>query len=230
MLLLLNDGLPFGLPGPPATRTVLKKASRNLRPSPQRTPSERDEWLAEMGYAVAQRKWFDPTEADRAEIRAALGDNGAFAKFSDANEALLFSVIITLQRKLEVHGENNRFEKELAVEVSKAHDLLSVVGNKMREAGWTTAAEARQINEAADILLLRIATEPGAFDGRTAGSRRKQDEAISIADCLKPFKAVVHGVKAVDWDDLGARIARYMSGKKIDPGSLKRRRQRARAT
>jgi hypothetical protein len=36
-------------------------------------------------------------------------------------------------------------------------------------------------------------------------------------------------VKADDWLDLEARLARYMSGKKIRPEGLKRRRQRARA-
>ena len=214
---------------------VLKKAGCNIRPpgqKPRRTPAERDAWLAEMRYVVAQRKRFDPTEADKAEIRAAFGDNGAFAEFSGAAEDDLFSVVLTLGRKLEVHGENARLEKELAAEVSKIHCDLSVVANKMREVGWTTDAEARLINEAADILLgiiQAIATVPKAFDGRTVGSRRKQDEGVAIAECLKPFRAVFHGVKADDWRDLEARISRYMSGKKIDPYSLKRRRQRTRA-
>ena len=53
---------------------------------------------------------------------------------------------------------------------------------------------------------------------------------MTIANCLKVFKAVVPGVKADDWHDLEARISRYMSGKEIDPDSLKKRRQRARAT
>ena len=214
---------------------MLKKVDYNIRPSgqkPQRTPAERDAWLAEMRYAVVQKKRFDPTEADRAEIRAAIGDNEAFAKFSDANEAKLFRDILTLGRKLEVHGENARFEKELAAEVSKTHGLLSVAADKMREAGWTTAAEARRINEAADILLgiiQAIAAEPKAFDGRSVDSRRKRDEGVSIADCLKGFKAVVHGVKEADWRDLEGRIARYTSGKEIDPDTLKKRRQRTRA-
>jgi hypothetical protein len=209
-------------------------AGYNICPTgqkPQRTPSEREAWLAEMRYVVAQRKWFDPTEADKAEIRAAIGDNGAFAKFSAADEVELFSVFLTLGRKLEVHGENARFEKELAAEVSETHGRLSVVADKMREAGWTNNAEARQLNEAANTLLgisQSIATVPRAFDGRTVRSRRKWDEGVSNANCLKLFRARVPGVKADDWRDLEARLVRYMSGKKIDPDSLKRRRQRAR--
>jgi hypothetical protein len=220
--------------GSPATRTVLKKAGYNIRPSgqkPQRTPAERNAWLAEMGYAVAQKEIVDPTEADIQEMRAAIGDNGAFAKFSDANKALLFSFMLTLRRKLEVYGENVGFEKELAAEVSKTHGRLSVAADKMREAGWTTAAEARQINDAADILLgiiQAIAAEPKAFNGRTVGSRRKRDEAMTVDNCLKVFKAVVPGVKAKDWRDLEARISCYMSGKEIDPDNLKKRRQRTR--
>jgi hypothetical protein len=213
----------------------MKKAGYNIRPSgkkPRRTSSERAAWLAKMRRAVAQKEIFDPTEADIQEIRAAIGDNGAFAKFSKANEALLFSVILTLGRKLEVHGENVRFEKELAAEVSKTHGRLSVVADKMREAGWTTAVEARRITEAADILLgiiQSIAAEPKAFDGRSVGSRRKRDEAVTVANCLKGFKAVVPGVKANAWHDLEARISCYMSGKEIDPDILKKRRQRTRA-
>jgi hypothetical protein len=231
LLLLTRGGLPMGYPSP-VTRIVPKKTGYNIRPSgqkPRRTPSERDGWLAEMRYAVAQRKMSDPTEADIAEIRAAIGDNGAFAEFSDPNEAALFSVMLTLRRKLEVY----RSEKELAAKLSKAHGLLSGVADEIREVGWTTAAEARQINEADNILLgiiQSIAGEPKVFDGRTVGSRRKRDEAVTIANCLKPFRAVVPGVKADDWLDLEGRLARYMSGKEIDPGSLKRRRQRARAT
>ena len=196
-------------------------------------PSERDAWLAEMRYVVAQRRWFDPTEADTAEIRAAISDNGAFAEFSGADEAELFSVFLTLRRKLEIHGENVRFEKKLAAEVCKTHGRLSVVADKMREAGWTTNAEARQLNEAANILLgisQSIAAEPRAFDGRSVGSRRKRDEGEAVANCLKPFRARVPGVKADDWYDLEARLVRYMSGKKLKPESLHKRRQRTRAT
>jgi hypothetical protein len=58
---------------------------------------------------------FDPTEADILEMRAAIGDNGAFAKFSKANETLLFSVMLTLRRKLEVYGERVRSEQERAL-------------------------------------------------------------------------------------------------------------------
>jgi hypothetical protein len=186
-----------------------------------------------MRYVVAQRKWFDPTEADKAKIRAAIGDNEAFTKVCPAAEYDLFSVILTLRRKLEVYGENVRSEKELAAKLSKAHGLLSVVADEMREVGWTTAAEARQINDVADMLLgiiQIIAAEPRVFDGRTVGSLRKRDEAVTIANCLKPFRAVVPGVKADGWLDLEARIAHYMSGKEIDHDSLKKRRQRARAT
>ena len=216
---------------------MLIKVGCNIRPlvqKPRRTPSERNAWLAEMRYVVTQKKRFDPTEADKAEIRAAIGDNGAFAKFSDANlGAKLFSDILTLGRKLEVHRENVRSEKELTAELPKIHSRLSGVADKMREVGWTTAAEARQINEAADILLgiiQAIAAEPKVFDGRTVGSRRKRDEAVTIAKCLKCFKADVPGVKADDWRDLEARLVRYMSGKKISSEGLKGRRQRARAT
>jgi hypothetical protein len=77
---------------------VPKKAGYNIRPLTRRTSSERDAWLAEMRHAVAQKGMFDPTEADILEMRAAIGDNGAFAKFSKANETLLFSVMLTLRR------------------------------------------------------------------------------------------------------------------------------------
>jgi hypothetical protein len=223
-------------PGPSAKRTMLKKVGYNIRPSgqkPRRTPSERDAWLAEMRYVVAQKRWFDPTEADKAEIRAAIGDNEAFAEFSAADGTLLFSIILTLQRKLEVHGENARSEKELAAKLPKAHGLLSVVADKMREAGWTNNAEAWLLNEAANILLgiiQAIAAVPRAFDGRSVGSRRKRDEGVSIAACLEPFRARVPGVKADDWHDLEARLIRYMTGKKLKPESLHKRRQRTRAT
>jgi hypothetical protein len=118
--------------------------------------------------------------------------------------------------------------------LSKAHDLLSVAASEMSEVSGTSVAKAGQeIDEVAGTLLgtiRRIAAEPKVFDRRTIESRRKRDEAVTIANCLKGFKTVVRGVKAGDWHDLEARIARYISGKEIDPDSLKRRRQRARAT
>jgi hypothetical protein len=229
---------------PSEARIVPKKAGYDIRSSrqkPLRTSSEREAWLAKMRLAVAQKEMFDATEADIAEMRAAIGDNGAFVKFSDANEALLFSVMLTLRRKLEIYGERVRSEQQRAgpllsvlAKLSKAHDLLGVAADEMSEVSGTTVAEARQeINEVARSLLgtiRRIAAEPKVFDRRTIESRRKRDEAVTIANCLKGFKAVVRGVKAADWLDLEGRIVRYMSGKEIEPESLKRRRQRARAT
>ena len=214
----------------------------------RRTSSERAAWLAEMRRAVAQKEMFDPAEADIAEMRAAIGDNGAFAKFSDANKALLFSVLLTLRRKLEVYNERLKFEQEPADPLLKAlvgvvaavdnsHGVLGKVANERSEVKGITVSEAwRKIIEFANMAVFlgegtqTIAAEPKVFDGRTVGSLRKRDEAVTIANCLKPFRAVVPGVKADGWLDLEARIAHYMSGKEIDHDSLKKRRQRARAT
>ena len=167
-----------------------------------------------MRRAVAQKEMFDPTEADIQEMRAAIGDNGAFAKFSDANKALLFSVMLTLRRKLEVYGERLKFEQEPAGPLLKAlvgvvaavdnsHGVLGKVANEMSEVKGITVSEAwRKIIEFANMAVFlgestqTIAAEPKVFDGRTIGSRRKRDEAMTIANCLKVFKAVVPGVKA----------------------------------
>jgi hypothetical protein len=135
--------------------------------------------------------------------------------------------VLTLRRKLEVYGESAMSEKERAAKLSKIHGLLSVAADVMNEVGLTTDAEALQTPLG---FIQRIAAEPKVFDGRTIGSRRKRDEAATIANFLKVFKAVVREVKAVEWLDLEARIARYISGKKLEPESLHKRRQRARAT
>ena len=58
---------------------------------------------------------------------------------SDANKALLFSVMLTLRRKLEVYGERVRFEQERAgpllsvLQMSKTHGLLSMAADEMSE-------------------------------------------------------------------------------------------------
>ena len=226
-----------------------KKAGYNIRPSvkePRRTSSERAAWLAKMRRAVAQKEILDPTEADIQEMRTAIGDNGAFAKFSDANKALLFSVTLTLRRKLEVYGELLKFEQERAgpllktlmavvADVDNSHGILGKAADEMSEVKGITVSEAwRKIIEFANMAVFlgestqRIAAKSKVLDGRTIGSRRKRDETMTFANCLKVFKTVVPGVKADDWHDLEARISCYMSGKEIDPDSLKKRRQRAR--
>ena len=86
---------------PHATRIVPKKAGYDVRPSGQKAPKDvigGAAWLAKMRRAVAQKEIFDPTEADIEEMRTAIGDDGAFADLSDANKALLFSVMLTLRR------------------------------------------------------------------------------------------------------------------------------------
>ena len=89
-----------------------RKGWLHIRAFEPKDASERDAWLAKMRRAVAQKEMFDPTEADIAEMRAAIGDNRAFEKLSDANKALLFCVMLTLREQLEVYGEHAMFEQE----------------------------------------------------------------------------------------------------------------------
>ena len=142
---------------------------------PRRTSSERIAWLAKMRLAVARKEMFDPAEADIAEMRAVIGDNKAFAKFSGANETLLFCVMLTLKRKLEVYGERVRSEQErtgagrsVLAKLSKVHGLLSAAADEMNEVGGTIAAGA-----AGDKRGRRRAAGKYSKDcGRAKGLRR----------------------------------------------------------
>ena len=58
------------------------------------------------------RAMADPTDDDKQEMRAAIGDNQTFAKLLDADKDRLFSAMLTVRRRLRIDDELVKFEEE----------------------------------------------------------------------------------------------------------------------
>jgi hypothetical protein len=206
-----------------------------------RGPSfERAAWLTSMLRLSDQKALVDPSDGDIQEMRAAIGDDPAFAKLSDANQALLFSAMLTIRRRLKIYDELVKFEEEqpgpllsaltaIVAVMPNYHGLLSVVADEMSESEATAVSEAWgkivEFHNMADFLreiISRISAEP-AYDRRTIRSRRQRHEAVMIRDCLKIVGVDLrktgpdeYGSEGDEGLKLAVRIVRYTSGK--EPG------------
>jgi hypothetical protein len=166
-----------------------------------------------MLHLADQKVLANPTDAHIQGMRAAIGDDPAFAKLSDANKALLFSAMLTIRVRRQIYDELVKFEHEdpapllrsitdVVATMPKYHSILSVVADDMSENYGMTVSESWQtitgIANAADMLrqsLERISGEvcqrrtgkPKVYNGHTIRRLQQQYETVAIRDCLRAF-------------------------------------------
>ena len=198
-------------------------------------PFEGIAWLAKRRRAADQKKLSDPTEADIAEMRAAIGDDPTFEKLSGADKTLLFCAMLTIREQLKIYGELAMFEEESAPAVLDALVRLKLaipnasvpfraVRDEMSEERGITVLEAEQkiveFFDMADYVLKKFQEIVAKPDIRKVRSQHMRHEAAMIADCLERLGVEVplsgeddHGSKGSPGIMLAVRIVRYTSGR-----------------
>ena len=139
---------------------MTKKASGDISLMAQGPSFERAAWLATMLRIANARAMADPTDDDKQQIRAAIGDNQTFAKLLDADKDRLFSAMLTVRHRLQIYDELVKFEEEepgpllspltaIVAAIPNYHGVLSVaadeIGGGLRNQRWRGVAEDSRI-------------------------------------------------------------------------------------
>ena len=229
-----------------------KKTSGDISLMAQGPSFERAAWLATMLRIANARAMADPTDDDKQEMRAAIGDNQTFAKLLDADKDRLFSAMLTVRRRLQIYDELVKFEEEepgpllsaltaIVAAIPNYHGVFSVAADEIGEVHGTSVGEAwRKIVEFADIAQLlrdviqRIAAKPECLRQAHNTSRRQRHEAVMIRDCLKAVGVDLHktgpdeyGGEGDEGLKLAVRIVRYTSGRQPELHAFRTRLSRA---
>ena len=220
------------------------------KPSPwllDQGPFEGIAWLAKRRRAADQKKQSDPTEADKAEMRGAIGDDPTFEKLFGPNKSLtesLFCEMLTIREQLKIYGELVMDEEESAPAVVDALVRLKLaipnasvpfrsVRDEMSEERGITVLEAEQkmveFFDMADYVLKKFQGIVAKPDIRKVRSQHMQHEAAMIADCLERLGVEVslsgeddHGRKGSPGIMLAVRIVRYTSGRRTTTGAFRK--------
>jgi hypothetical protein len=209
-------------------------------------------WLTNMLHLADRKELADPTDGDIQEMRAAIGDDPAFTKLTDANKTFLFCAMLTIRHRLRIYDELVKFEEEepgpllsalkaIVAAIPNYHGVLSVAADEISEVSETSVAEAWQkIFEFANMAQLlhdviqRVASGTRVYDKRTMRSRRQRHEAVMIRDCLKLVGVNLrktgpdeYGMEGDEGLKLATRIVRYTSGKLPGLHALRTRLSRA---
>ena len=157
---------------------MTKKASGDIRLMAQGPSFERAAWLATMLRIANARAMAEPSDDDKQEMRAAIGDNQTFARLLDADKDRLFSAMLTVRHRLQIYDELVKFEEEepgpllspltaIVAAIPNYHGVLSVAADEIGEVHGTSVGEAwRKIVEFADMaqflrdVIQRIAAKP----------------------------------------------------------------------
>jgi hypothetical protein len=231
---------------------MTKKASGDIRLMAQGPSFERAAWLATMLRIANARAMADPSDDDKQEMRAAIGDNQTFARLLDADKDHLFSAMLTVRHRLQIYDELVKFEEEdpspllsaltvIVAVIPNHHGVLSEAADEMSDVGKTTVGEAWQkiVEFANTAELLRdrirnIAAKPRVYDKRTIRSRRQRHEAVMIRDCLKLVGVDLrktgpdeYGREGDEGLKLAVRIVHYTSGQQPGLHAFRTRLSRA---
>jgi hypothetical protein len=213
-------------------------------------PFEGIAWLAKRRRAADQKKLSDPTEADIAEMRRAIGDDQTFEKLSESNKTLLFCAMLTIRAQLKIYGEDAMFEEKsvypvlsaliaLKLAIPNASVPFRTVSDEMSEERGITVPEAEQkmveFFDMADYVLKKFQGIVATPDIRKMRSLHMQHEAGMIADCLERLDVEVplsgedsYGRKGSPGVRLAVRIVRYTSGRRTETGAFRKMVARAR--
>jgi hypothetical protein len=218
------------------------KASGDISLMAQGPSFERAAWLATMLRIANARAMADPSDDDKQEMRAAIGDNQTFARLLDADKDHLFSAMLTevsdpIMRRAEAGETISQEEVKAAIRISRA-DCAPVtlppppaIKHVSASQSWfaepptkepplrvLTNADLREVGEKSAGPMIARDLSDVAFQLRRFQSADKLFERLSADEREKVRLGIeaVMGIKAA-LDRLNQRNAQLHKQRQPDP-------------